>query len=250
MSKLVATSVLLLAVAAPGCRVEREGRSCPDEMVLVDGEYCPEVRHQCLRWLDPEGPYAQFRCAEYGKPTCLSPARTELRFCIDRYEYTPPGASLPAVNHSWTTANALCRSMGKRLCNESEWQLACEGEEIRPYPYGFARDAVACNIDRSPLGKPNAGLFDLREPGDARPLCVSPYGVVNMSGNVEEWATLDRPTDPRDRSTMKGAWWLPGRNTCRAATTGHGESYAGPQVGVRCCADPAGATERPPVMLR
>jgi hypothetical protein len=58
-----------------------------------------------------------------------------------------------------------------------------------------------------------------------------------MSGNVEEWATLDHPWDPKDRSTMKGAWWLPGRNTCRAATTGHGETYEGSQVGVRCCKD-------------
>ena len=57
-----------------------------------------------------------------------------------------------------------------------------------------------------------------------------------MSGNVEEWATLDRGRLP-DRSTMKGAWWLPGKNNCRAATLGHGETYQGPQVGVRCCRD-------------
>jgi hypothetical protein len=57
-----------------------------------------------------------------------------------------------------------------------------------------------------------------------------------MSGNIEEWATQEHPPDPRDRSTMKGAWWLPGRNTCRARTVGHGETYEGSQVGVRCCA--------------
>ena len=65
-----------------------------------------------------------------------------------------------------------------------------------------------------------------------------------MSGNVEEWATQDAlaqavatPGKALDRSTMKGAWWLPGKNTCRAATTGHGETYEGPQMGVRCCKD-------------
>ena len=36
---------------------------------------------------------------------------------------------------------------------------------------------------------------------------------------------------------LLGAWWLPGKNTCRAATTGHGEVYRGKQVGVRCCRD-------------
>ena len=57
-----------------------------------------------------------------------------------------------------------------------------------------------------------------------------------MTGNVEEWTTLDKGKAP-DRSSMKGAWWLPGKNTCRAATIGHGEVYQGKQVGVRCCRD-------------
>jgi formylglycine-generating enzyme required for sulfatase activity len=107
---------------------------------------------------------------------------------------------------------------------------------MRPYPYGFSRDSTACNIDQMNLGKPQAGLNDLRAPVDAYPRCLSPFGVHDMSGNVEEWATLDWGKAP-DRSAMKGAWWLPGRNTCRAATLGHGEIYEGPQVGVRCCKD-------------
>ena len=212
--------------------------SCPDDMVLVTGEYCPDVRHTCLRWMDPPGTYGNFRCAVYAKPArCASSERVAMRFCIDRDEYTKPGDVLPEVQHSWTSASAVCAQQGKRLCLESEWQFACEGEEMRPYPYGFVRDARACNIDRTTLGKPNAGLRDLRAKAGSHPECVSPFGVRDMSGNVEEWATLDQPKDPKDRSSMKGAWWLPGRNHCRAATTGHGESYAGSQVGVRCCKD-------------
>lgn len=209
-------------------------------MVKVAGEYCPDARQSCLRWLDGPGPYEHFRCAQYAKPAvCASASRTHLSFCIDRDEYTAPGDSLPQVHHSWTTAKGVCEAQGKRLCMESEWQFACEGEEMHPYPYGdgFTRDATACNIDRSELGRPNEGLRDLRTPAGTHPRCTSPFGVHDMSGNVEEWATLDHPSDPKDRSSMKGAWWLPGRNTCRAATTGHGETYAGPQVGVRCCRD-------------
>jgi sulfatase modifying factor 1 len=212
---------------------------CPPEMILVEGDYCPDVLHTCLKWLDPPGPYEKFRCARYGKPQCRSAQRAHLRFCIDRDEYTPPGEALPAVHHSWTTAKGTCASLGKRLCLESEWQFACEGPEMRPYPYGLERDATACNIDRMDLGKPNSGLRDDREPAGSHPRCLSPFGVRDMSGNVEEWATLDHPTNPSDRSTMKGAWWLPGRNHCRAATTDHGETYEGAQVGVRCC-KPAG----------
>jgi formylglycine-generating enzyme len=162
------------------------------------------------------------------------------RFCIDREEYVKPGDALPLAHQSWTSAGAICESRGARLCKESEWQFACEGEEMRPYPYGFSRDSAACNIDQMKLGKPQSGLNDLRAPISAYPGCLSPFGVHDMSGNVEEWATLDHGRAP-DRSTMKGAWWLPGKNNCRARTLGHGEVYEGPQVGVRCCEDAASA---------
>ncbi len=216
--------------------------ACPDDMVLAEGEYCPSPVQICKRWLDPPGPYQDYRCAEYVKPSrCGSApgAKERKRFCIDREEYAAPGETLPLANQSWTSAGEVCEKLGKRLCLESEWQFACEGEEMRPYPYGFTRDATACNIDRTDLGRPNGGLKDLREPITARPRCVSPFGVHGMSGNIEEWATLDDGKPP-DRSSMKGAWWLPGKNTCRARTLGHGEIYRGKQVGVRCCKDAGG----------
>jgi len=213
-------------------------------MILVEGEYCPKPVQRCLRWMDPPtSAYAFYRCAEYAEPAaCASEARVHERFCIDREEYVKPGDALPLVNQSWTSARRVCAKIGKRLCLESEWNFACEGEEMRPYPYGFVRDATICNIDRRHLGKPQAGLADLRAPIDAYPQCLSPFGVHDMSGNVEEWATLDHGVAP-NRSAVKGAWWLPGKNTCRAATLGHGEIYGGPQVGVRCCADAPPARE-------
>lgn len=217
---------------------ESPDKPCPPEMVLVEGDYCPKVRQVCARWVDPPGPYREFRCAEYKRPSiCLAP-REKKRFCIDREELTKPGEKLPLVNQSWKGANEICSALGKRLCLESEWQFACEGEDMAPYPYGngFVRDREACNIDRTDLGKPQSGLRDLRAPATDHPRCTSSFGVHNMSGNVEEWATLDKGQAP-DRSAMKGAWWLPGKNTCRAATLGHGEIYRGPQVGVRCCKD-------------
>ncbi len=209
---------------------------CPPEMVLVEGDYCPTVRQRCLRWMEPEtSPYHDFRCAEYAPSECLAP-RVHERLCIDREEYVKPGDALPLAGQSWTSAGAICAADSKRLCLESEWQFACEGEDMLPYPYGLKRDSTACNIDQLHLGKPGAGLLDLRAPVSAYPKCLSPFGVHDMSGNVEEWATRDHGVAP-NRSTMKGAWWLPGKNTCRAATLGHGEIYQGPQVGVRCCKD-------------
>jgi formylglycine-generating enzyme len=210
--------------------------ACPADMVLVEGEYCPEPLQICKRWLDPPGPYRDYRCAEYAEPSTCKGPREHRRFCIDREEFVAPGAPLPLAHQSWSSAKQICESRGARLCLESEWQFACEGEEMRPYPYGFKRDATACNIDQTDLGRPNSGLRDLRAPISAYPRCMSPFGVHDMSGNVEEWSTLDHGAAPQ-RSSMKGAWWLPGKNTCRARTLGHGEIYEGPQVGVRCCED-------------
>lgn len=223
-------------IAAPATPAKTS--SCPADMVLVEGDYCPKPEQQCLRWLDGAGPYHEYRCGEYKKPAQCNVPREKKKFCIDREEYVKPGETLPLANQSWTSAGEVCKERGMRLCLESEWQFACEGPEMHPYPYGdgFTRDATACNIDRMDLGKPGAGLRDLRAPISDYPKCVSPFGVHNMSGNIEEWSTLDKGVAP-DRSSMKGAWWLPGKNTCRAATLGHGEVYNGKQVGVRCCKD-------------
>jgi sulfatase modifying factor 1 len=223
------------ASAAAG---EAEAGVCLAGMVLVEGEYCPAVEQVCLHWLDPPGPYHDYRCGEYKRPAQCNAAREKKRFCIDREEYVVPGEALPVANTSWTSAGEICASRGARLCLESEWQFACEGPDMHPYPYGdgFTRDGKACNIDRSDLGMPGSGLKDLRAPAADFPRCLSPFGVHDMSGNVEEWTTLDKGKAP-DRSSMKGAWWLPGKNTCRAATLGHGEVYQGKQVGARCCRD-------------
>lgn len=207
-------------------------------MVLVEGDQCLDVEQVCLRWLDPP-PYQNLRCAEYKKPVRCRGARTRARFCIDRDEYPEKhvgSETLPRVNTSWLEARSLCEARGARLCKEREWEFACEGEEMSPYPYGFKRDSSACNTDRTDLGGPNQKLNDHRAPAAAFPGCVSPFGVRNMVGNVDEWVERENVAPP-SRSALRGGWWLPGRNRCRAATLGHAESYAAKQVGFRCCKD-------------
>jgi formylglycine-generating enzyme required for sulfatase activity len=79
------------------------------------------------------------------------------------------------------------------------------------------------------------GLTDHRVRPGAFPACVSPFGVSDMVGNVDEWTVRAGASAP-NRSALHGGWWLPGRNNCRAATLGHTEDYSGKQVGFRCCA--------------
>jgi formylglycine-generating enzyme required for sulfatase activity len=213
------------------------GSACPREMVLVEGEYCTDVRQECLHWLDDETlPFA--RCGEYRAPARCVGSRVKQRFCIDRYEYTAPGADLPLNFASFEKASSVCGGLGKRVCTESEWNFACEGEDMRPYPYGFSREAV-CNQDRSDLYEPNPHyqiLADRREPAAARPACVSPFGVYNMAGNMDEPVLREGSAHVEPyRNALKGGWWMAARNRCRPATTAHDDYYQDIQVGVRCC---------------
>jgi len=207
---------------------------CPPDMVLVEGEYCPDVRHKCLRYLDEtaKGQLAH-RCAAYDRSPACAAAREHRRFCIDRDEYAAPNSKLPLVQQSWTGSQEICTSLGKRLCFGSEWEFACEGEALLPYPYGFERDAKLCNHDRDNLSH-RGKLRDLRVAGEDRPECTSPFGVRNLVGNVDEWVVRDGFIRPW-RSELRGGWWLAGRNNCRASTTGHDEYYFGGQTGFRCC---------------
>ena len=237
--------VELTAAKAPGpsSPTEAKGKSatptaptaCPKGMILVEGDYCPNVEQTCLEWMEPPGdPYEHFRCKKYKAPAVCKGARVHERFCIDETERTEDGSDLPKNHMSWTSATALCEAEGARLCKTSEWQFACEGEEMRPYPYGWERDSQACNVDvMTGLGKVGR-LVDHRTPASAHPECKSPFGVHDMAGNVDEWATVDGA--PRGkREVMKGSWWLPGRHACRSFQGGHGPLYGGTETGARCC---------------
>jgi hypothetical protein len=224
--------------ASDEVQVERAVQSCANDMVRVRGSYCSQVEQRCLQWLDP----ARFlfaRCAKYSEPSRCVGRRIELDYCIDRFEYTPPGDQLPLAGQSLRSAERVCKGLGKRLCVEPEWTFACEGEEMRPYPYGFTRQPL-CNQDRSDLlerGRPWQ-LRDWREASGARPSCVSSAGVFDLVGNLDEPVLrTDVAAGAPFSGALKGGWWLPGRNRCRASTIGHNDAYRGFQVGVRCCAD-------------
>jgi len=234
---------------AQGPHVDSEGAgaACPHGMVLVEGNYCPDVEQKCLRWMDPPGPYQHFRCAEYAQPSRCIGARVPMRFCIDRVEFASEGTvasaqgaaaqpmPVPQNFLSFSDGQRLCAARGARLCKESEWQFACEGEEMRPYPYGFVRDATACNTDITQnLGR-TGRLVDHRAPGGAFGRCKSPFGVYDLSGNLEEWVEADNRFQKGAREVMKGSWWIPSRHACRSFQIGHGSEYGGGETGIRCC---------------
>jgi formylglycine-generating enzyme required for sulfatase activity len=209
-------------------------------MALVDGDYCTNVEHDCKRWLDDDLlPYA--RCALYEPPARCVGKQVKLTFCIDRREYTPPGAELPQNYASFVEASKVCEGLGKRICNESEWNFACEGPDMLPYPYGWSR-APVCNQDRTDLYEVNPKkqvLKDWRQPSGASERCKSPFGVYDMTGNMDEPVLREaqRYAYPF-RNGLKGGWWMAGRNRCRPSTTAHDDHYKDIQIGIRCCREP------------
>ena len=231
-------------VQALGADLAKRGASaCKPGMVEVEGEYCSELEQRCVRWVDDH----RLRCAEFAPSRCRG-AQAHKRFCIDAYEYPNKPGEKPTLMKSWIEAGAACQAEGKRLCKDSEWTLACEGEERLPYPYGYARDANACNIDAAhhapderKLADPRrrdaeVARLDQRVASGERAACVSPFGVHDMTGNVDEWVVNEKGKP--FRSGLKGGWWGPVRDRCRPMTTAHGEEFRFYQIGFRCCADP------------
>ena len=235
-------------VAAEPAAQPAETMSCPEGMVEVEGSYCPSVEQTCVRWVDA----TKTRCAEFAPTGNCQGETVQKRFCIDRFEYPNKAGEMPVTMKSWEDAQRACNAQGKRLCGDSEWTLACEGSERRPYPYGHTRDAKACNIDKphkdadmNAYANPKTRAAETArlwqaEPSGSRPGCQSEAGVFDMTGNVDEWVVNE--TGAPHQSGLKGGHWGPVRNRCRPMTTSHDEGFSFYQIGFRCCADAAQAS--------
>lgn len=205
----------------------------------------------CTKWINREYPE---RCAQFDRAAWLELSKElpqrPMHFCIDRYEYPDQKGAYPWVGVSWYEAVDICADEGKRLCDELEWTFACEGEEAAPYPYGYVRDPEACVIDKTwrPYNekalRPRDGESAMLEmdklwqgvPAGAQPRCRSPFGVYDLTGNVDEWTRSAR--EGERPSILKGGYWGPVRTRCRPATRSHDENHVFYQEGFRCCTDP------------
>jgi sulfatase modifying factor 1 len=245
------TEVRQVSNRAPIAEVEVESlpRVCPVDMIEVSGDYCTSVESKCLRWT--VNPVGNRVCAEFRYPTSCVGKLVRKRFCIDEYEYPNKKGERPQAWLTWYDAKRALEARGKRMCTSSEWTMACEGDKLQPYPYGsgYLRDAGACNFDnpmpehlsvfsaKRPSDRASQVLQALLVPAGSMPRCVSPYGVHDMVGNIDEWVINEngRENRPPYVSGLKSGHVFGVRNNCWGLTDVHGPTFSWYETGTRGC---------------
>jgi len=115
----------------------------------------------------------------------------------------------PMADVSYMEAEAYCKSMGKRLPTENEWEKAARGSDGRIWPWGNKFETGMANTIES---KENRTVQ-----GGSFTADMSPYGVYDMAGNLMEWTSswyeaypgskLERPQFGKGYKVMKGGTW-------------------------------------------
>jgi hypothetical protein len=140
-------------------------------------------------------------------------------FCIDVFEFPNRACELPIVWMPPTYAKKVCELQGKRLCSQTEWQIACRGDPADgkdwKYAYGEKLDLEVCNTNKLPrqacdvrsVGRAYETCPTDTEPAGSFPRCRSRFGVYDQHGNVAE-IMMRRDENNAVVSQLKGSAWF------------------------------------------
>jgi len=156
----------------------------PQHKIILDGF-----------WIDrtevTNGMYAKCVLAN----ACELPMET---FSSTRESYygNPDYADYPVIFVKWQYANDYCQWAGVRLPSEAEWEKSARGEAGSLYPWGDEFDCHNGNFDDEVIfdepvvpGGPDCDGYEESAPVGSFPSGASPYGALDMAGNVWEWVS-------------------------------------------------------------
>lgn len=191
--------------------------------------YCPGTVYLEAYLIDKyEVTNAQYaRCVAAG--SCTAPARYD-SYTHSSYYGNPTYATYPVNNVTLNQTADYCAWAGKRLPNDAEWEKAARGgNNTHLYPWG----------DRVPdctLANYNMCVGDTSAVG-SYPTGASPYGVMDMAGNVSEWVIrLNNPHPPGVCQMLRGGSWSHDEvsATYREYLIFFTPDFQGRDVGFRC----------------
>jgi eukaryotic-like serine/threonine-protein kinase len=176
----------------------------------------------------------------------VCPEKTiSISFTRDAYFGDTEFDDFPVIYVTWNEAQTYCTWAGRRLPTEAEWEVAARGTDKRKFPWG--NSAPNCNLLNFGGGLANYCTGDTTAVGKY-PQGGSPYGVLDMAGNVWEWVAdwygSNYIVEPHDNPVgfatgelkvlRGGSWFNKGEFVRSAFRIGHDPADPTEYIGFRC----------------